>query len=420
MDSILLDLRQWLLHFGISEELAKGIKELIFIAILVIISWALYYISRFIVSKIVKRLVRNTTTKFDDYLFEQKFFSRLVLLVPSIFLCVAIPTTIDAGSSLLYPSVTIVRIFIVFVITLSLQSFIKALGVSYDQLDIAKTKSIKAYIQTGNLVLYVIAILIVISMLLKIPVLALLTGLGAFMAILVLVFKDPILGFVGGIQINSYNIIKIGDWVTLNKYDVDGDVIDISLTTVKIQNFDKTISTVPTYTFVSEPVKNWRGMQDLGSRRIMRDFNIDMTSIQFCTQEMLDEFSKIDYIKRYIDETQLKIDNYNKENNINDDTIVNGMRQTNVGILRAYLLNYLKHHPKVNQGLTLMVRQMPATPNGLPIQIYCFASTTNWEEYEGVLSDIFDHILATVPYFKLQLFQNPTGLDLRTIGDAKK
>lgn len=413
MEYILLEFKKWLLHFGLSESIAKVIKELVFVAILFILAWGVYYISKFIVSKIVKRLVRNTTTKFDDYLFEQKFFSRLAMLIPSILLCVALPTVLDSDSSLLYPTITIVKIFIILVLTMCLQSFLNALGVSYNQLDIAKTKSIKAYIQTGNLIIYTIAILIVISMLLKVPILALLTGLGAFMAILVLVFKDPILGFVGGIQINTYNIIKIGDWVTLNKYDVDGDVIDISLTTVKIQNFDKTISTVPTYTFVSEPVKNWRGMQELGSRRIMRDFYIDMTSIKFCTPEMLQEFSKVDYVKSYINDTQERIEQFNKDCVINNEAIVNGMRQTNIGVLRAYLFNYLKHHPKVNKNLTLMVRQMPSTPTGLPIQIYCFAATTNWEEYEGILSDIFDHILATVPYFKLQLFQNPTGLDLR-------
>lgn len=413
MEYILLEFKQWLLHFGFSESIAIGIKELVLVAILFLFACGVFYLSKFIVSKIIKKLIRNTTTKFDDYLFEKKFFSRLAMLIPSILLCVTLPMVLDPESSLLYPTVTIVKIFIVLVLTMCVQSFLNALGVSYNQLDISKTKSIKAYIQTGNLVIYTIAILIVISMLLKVPILALLTGLGAFMAILVLVFKDPILGFVGGIQINTYNIIKIGDWVTLNKYDVDGDVIDISLTTVKIQNFDKTISTVPTYTFVSEPVKNWRGMRELGSRRIMRDFYIDMTSIKFCTPEMLEEFSKVDYVKSYISDTQERIELFNKDVVVNNETIVNGMRQTNIGVLRAYLFNYLKHHPNVNKNLTLMVRQMPATPAGLPIQIYCFAATTNWEEYEGVLSDIFDHIFATVPYFKLQLFQNPTGLDLR-------
>jgi miniconductance mechanosensitive channel len=240
-----------------------------------------------------------------------------------------------------------------------------------------------------------------------------LTGLGAFSAVLLLIFKDPILGFVGGIQLSANDMVRQGDWISMPKYAADGTVLEISLTTVKVQNFDNTISTLPTYSLVSESFQNYRGMKDSGVRRMKRSLSIDMSSVKFCTQEMLDKFRKITILQEYIDRTEAELENYNKENKIDNSIFINGKRQTNIGVFRAYLEEYLAHHPLVDSNSDLLVRQLQPNASGIPIEIYAFTLETGFIRYEKVQSDIFDHILAIVPQFDLRVFQSPTGEDLR-------
>jgi miniconductance mechanosensitive channel len=245
-------------------------------------------------------------------------------------------------------------------------------------------------------------------------------GLGAFSAVLLLVFKDPILGFAGGIQLATNDMLRIGDWIEMPKYNADGTVIDIAITTVKVQNWDKTITTIPTYYLVSDSFKNWRGMQESGARRIRRHILIDLNSIKFCTAEMLEQFSRYEYVKEYIASTEATLNNYNQTRKVDPGVLINGHRQTNIGIFRAYLSAYLKECPDLHQDMSLMVRQLQPTDTGLPLEIYAFSKEQDWERYEEIQSDIFDHILAGIRFFDLQLSQSPSGSDFQAFYETKK
>ena len=243
----------------------------------------------------------------------------------------------------------------------------------------------------------------------------LLTGLGASAAVLMLVFKDSIMGFVSGIQLSANNMLKGGDWIEMPKYEADGTVIEVTLNTVKVRNWDNTITTIPPYALVSDSFQNWRGMQESGGRRIKRSIRIDMNSVKFCTPEMLAKYRKIRLLKDYIEETERVVEEYNKEHGIDNSVLVNGRRQTNLGVFRAYLTNYLRSLPAVNQDLTCMVRQLQPTEQGIPLELYFFSSIKAWIPYEGVQADVFDHVLAIIPEFDLHVFQNPTGEDFRAL-----
>jgi miniconductance mechanosensitive channel len=224
-----------------------------------------------------------------------------------------------------------------------------------------------------------------------------------------LIFKDSILGFVAGWQLSVNDMLRPGDWITVPKYGADGDVEDISLYSVKVRNFDRTITTIPPYSLVSESFQNWRGMQESDGRRVKRSVLIDMNTIKFCTPEMLDKFRKIAYIKDYIDQTETQIESFNKEFGYDNSVLVNGRRQTNVGVFRAYLEEYLKRHPEVNHNMIAMVRQLQPTEKGIPVELYFFISNKNWVDYENIQSDIFDHVMAIVPQFRLKIFQYPSS-----------
>jgi len=232
-------------------------------------------------------------------------------------------------------------------------------------------------------------------------------------AVLLLIFRDAILGFVAGIQLTANNMVQTGDWISMPKYDADGDVVDVSLTTVKVQNWDKTITTIPTYALVSDSFKNWRGMSESGGRRIQRAVYIDMNTVRFCTPEMLKKFRRIQHISGYIDQKLEEIGAHNREHDVDDSVKVNGRRLTNIGTFRVYLQAYLRHHPKVNQEMTFLIRHLSPGENGLPVEVYIFSNDQVWANYEAIQADIFDHILAVIPEFGLRVFQNPSGYDFR-------
>jgi miniconductance mechanosensitive channel len=235
-----------------------------------------------------------------------------------------------------------------------------------------------------------------------------------------LIFKDSILGLVAGIQLSTNQMLHIGDWIEMPKYGADGDVIDISLTTLKVQNWDKTITTIPTYALISDYFKNWRGMSESGGRRIKRSINIDVTSIKFCTQEMLDKFKRFKCIREYVERKLEEIDTHNTSEGVDESDLVNGRHLTNIGTFRAYVAAYLRSHPRVHQGMTFLVRHLQPTAEGLPIQIYIFSNDQAWANYEAIQADIFDHILAVVPEFELRVFQNPTGADFQALQTASR
>ena len=303
--------------------------------------------------------------------------------------------------------------YMVFIMILVFNKLINAVERLYWKFEVSKTKPIKGYLQVVQIFASIMGAIIMISIVVDKSPKILLSGIGAATAVLLLVFQNSILGFVASVQLSSNDMVKIGDWISMPDYGADGDVLEISLHTVKVQNFDKTIVTVPTYALMNESFTNWRGMVDAGGRRIKRSIYIDMTSVQFCTEEMIGRFKEIEYIQGYLDSKKKEIENFNKTHHIDSSSVVNGRRLTNIGTFRAYVEQYLRHHPQINNHMTQIVRQLQPTENGLPIEIYAFTNDTAWVIYEGAQSDIFDHILAVIPQFDLRVYQAPSGYDFR-------
>lgn len=415
-ESITRYLYEWLLNLGLPMDLAKIISD--YSGFLVVIAFALvvFYIARFVLLRWLHRLARKSTSKWDDAFFDRKVFKRLAYLIPAIIIHTGAPFVIPDYPLTLSVVLILIKIYILTVSVIAATSMLDAAHDIYNSYEISKTRPIKGFIQVGKIILYIIYAIILITILfLRSKGFGWLAGLGAFSAVLLLVFKDPILGFAGGIQLATNDMLRIGDWIEMPKYNADGVVLDITITTVKVQNWDKTITTIPTYFLVSDSYKNWRGMQESGARRIKRNIQIDLSSVKFCTAEMLERFAKYEYVSDYINRTEESILRYNKERNIDPEVLINGRRQTNIGVFRAYLTAYLKNNPNIHQELTLMVRQLQPTETGLPLEIYCFSKEQNWELFEEITADIFDHVLAGIKFFDLRLFQNPSGADFQNI-----
>lgn len=409
------NLIEWLMQIGISNETSIIITDYSFFFILIIISILSYFITKKILLVAIHRFTSKSKTKWDDILAKNHFFKTLSFLVPSYLLYVFTPITLEPYPKAISGISTVLSIYMVIVVLLAVNAFINTIGDIYQDFKVAKSKPIKGYLQVVKIIIFLIGAIIILATLFGKNPLGLIGGLGAFSAVLLLVFKDPILGFVGGIQLSANNMVAPGDWIHMPKYDADGIVTDIALTTVKVQNWDKTISTIPTYSLISDSFKNWRGMEESGGRRIKRHIYIDMKTIRFCTDAMLDKFKKIEHVKAYVDLTEKSLKKYNTNNDIDDSLLVNGRRQTNIGVFRAYLRGYLKNHPDVHNSLTFLVRQLQPTEKGLPIEVYVFSRIQEWAQYENLQSDIFDHILAVIPEFELKVFQNPSGDDFQKL-----
>lgn len=403
----------WLMDLGLRGQSAAkiaGISDFLAVLVLGVI---VYYITKYIIIRIIKRIALKTASNWDDALLEHKVFQRMAFLIPGILIYQSIPVTLDEFPGYIATALKLTNLYIIIVFLLIINSFLNAVYAMYQKSEFALYHPIKGYIQIAKIIVFIVVFLLILSLLFNQSPLYMLTGLGAFSAVLLLIFKDPILGFVGGIQLSANDMVRQGDWISMPKFGADGTVLEISLTTVKVQNFDNTISTLPTYSLVSESFQNYRGMKDSGVRRMKRSISIDMSSVKFCTQEMLDKFRKITILQEYIDRTEAELENYNKENNIDNSVFINGRRQTNIGVFRAYLEEYLAHHPMVDNNSDLLVRQLQPNSSGIPIEVYAFTLETEFIRYEKVQSDIFDHILAIVPQFELRVFQSPTGEDLR-------
>jgi len=415
MDDLNIYIRELLANSGLSEKGITFWTESIMILIILIIAVLGYIITRWLIVKIVHLIARRTKSQWDDIMLEKKVFQRLAYLAPALIINYLIGSHHDEIELLVRAINLIVSIYFVVVIIQVINSFLRAANEIYNTYEIAQTKPIKGYIQVVQIIAYILAMIAIISILIGSENLGWVAGLGAFSAVLLLVFKDPILGFVGGIQLSANNMVRIGDWIEMPKYGADGTVIDISLTTVKVQNWNKTITTIPTYTLVTDYFKNWRGMEESGGRRIKRSINIDMTSVKFCTDEMLERFKKFQHVSDYVNETENEISSYNAEFDLDNTVLVNGRRQTNIGVFRAYLRGYLSRHSKINLDMTLLVRHLQPTEMGLPIEVYAFSTDQAWANYEDIQADIFDHILAVIPAFDLKVFQAPTGEDFSNI-----
>lgn len=407
-------IEQLLESWGTSHQQATLLQVIITIVLLMVASVLAYYISRVIITKVFRFIIKRTKTRWDDIMFEKKVFKGLALLVPYIMLYIIMPYVIirhkwlDAADSALH-------IYGVLIALVILDRTLEALNDIFMTLEISRSRPIKGYIQIIKIILYSIGFIIIISIILKKSPVILLTGFGAMSAILLLIFKDPILGFVSSIQLSSNDMVKPGDWISVPKHNADGIVIDINLTSVKVQNWDLSVTNVPTQLMISDSFLNWKGMEEGSGRRIKRSVYLDLNSVKFCSDEMLERFGKIHLISEYLKDKQKELEEYNRNNQVDDSVPVNGRRQTNIGVFRAYLLSFLKNHPYLHKDMTLLVRQLEPGEKGLPIEVYAFSTKKDLAEYENIQADIFDHILAIIPQFDLHVFQHPTGADFRSI-----
>lgn len=409
-------LKKWLIDIGISEIYAVYVKNVLILIAILLLSAVVYFITKKIIIQILKRIAKKTKFTWDDVIVEKRVFHKLAYLVPAIIIHALIPATIKGYDVWINVLQTGLKIYIIIIILMVISAFLNALNDIYHQeFEFAKSKPIKGYIQIINIIAYVVGIILIFSIVINRNPITLFAGLGAISAVLLLVFKDSILGFIASIQLSANDMVRIGDWIAMPKYGADGTVLDINLTNVKVQNWDKTISTIPTYALISDSVQNWRGMEESGGRRIKRSINLNMNSVKFCSEEMLARFKKIHAIKEYVIKTQEALDAHNQKNNIDNSILVNGRRQTNIGIFRAYLEAFLRNNPHINHEMTFMVRQLPPSEKGIPIEIYVFSKVQEWIKYEQIQGDIFDHILAVIPQFDLMVFQEPTGIDFHAL-----
>lgn len=379
----------------------------------------LAFIARWITTKIVKqvihRFVANTKTEWDDFLLQRKVFHSLAHLSAALIFYYSLNFSEILEVTRLLTIFTYIYFVVIFVKVSS--GVLKASNDIYLTTPYSANRSIKGYIQLLMILVYAIAIIFVIAIIVDKSPLYLLGGLSAIAAVLLIVFKDTILGLVASIQLSANKMLKPGDWIEMPKYNANGTVIDITLNTVKVQNFDKTISTIPTYALVSDSFLNWAGMEESEGRRIKRSINIDMKSVRFCDAEMLERYRHFMLIGNYVTEKQKEIREYNESRGITDDRYPNGRRLTNLGVFRKYLEAYLKDNPKINSEMTFLVRQLQPGETGLPLEIYAFSKNKEWKDYESIQADIFDHILAVIPEFDLRIFQKPSGHDIHDLSE---
>lgn len=405
-----------LLKVGVTENIADNLSQLTIFILLILVSYLAYVITWRIVRRILIPVMRKSKNQFDDLLVKHHFFKKISYLVPTFILYYFAESALLIFPNFIGALNSIIEILFVIIAVLIVDSLLSTLNDFYERYDFAKDHPIRGLVQIVKIIIYVIALLVIVGHLLNQNLWSLIISLGTISAVLMLIFKDPILGFVGGMQLIFNKMLSIGDWITMPKFGADGTVLEINLTTVKVQNWDKTIITIPTYNLISDSFQNWRGMEESGGRRIKRSINIDMDSVKFCTTEMLEKYRKIKILKDYIDTTELTIEQYNAETGADPSVKVNGRRQTNIGVFRAYLRAYLHERSDIHDHMTFLVRQLQPNEKGIPIEIYVFTTTTEWARFENIQADIFDHILAVIPEFDLRVFQLPSNKSLEKLG----
>ena len=403
-----------LLELGLTTGMVESLVRGGLILLVLLLSWVAHRVSQGPINRSIEKFAHYTIQQWDDILVEKHIVKRILYFIPLILLYV-LSSPILTGTSLLPLSQTLISVLFLIAGMMFVDAMLSALLAIYGKSAISKEISITPFVQVLKLVLYFVTGILLLSLLLQKTPLYFLSGLGALTAVLMFVFKDVLMGFVAGIQLIANKMVAPKDWIEMPKYGADGDVLEITLTTVKVQNFDNTITTIPTYALINESFKNWRNMNLSGGRRIKRYVNIDLGSIKFCSSEMLEQFKRIQLISQYIQNRQEEILVYNKKHQVDESKLVNGRRLTNIGVFRSYVEAYLRQHPMIHKDMTFLIRQLSPSENGLPIEIYVFCKDTNWTAYEAIQADIFDHILAVVPEFDLRVFQEPSGSDFQKI-----
>lgn len=406
-------LRDWLMNNGVFGDKLYAIHLMTGLALLGALCFLTWFLTRLIIITFVKRAVTKTKTDWDDQLFEYKVFRTLALILIAIILVAAMPVVFRDFPVTGKFALIFAKIYVVLSIMFSVNAILNAIVGILEKTDRYKDKPVRSYKQVTKIVFYIIGFVMILAIVLNQSPLYIFTGFGAVTAILLLIFRDPILGFVASVQMSAVDLIRIGDWITVEKYGADGEVMEINLTTIKVRNWDMTVTIVPSYAIVSESFKNWRGMEESEGRRIKRHINIKISSIRFCDENLYQRLLKIERIKDVLQERQNSIELYNAENSVDKSVIINGRQMTNIGIFRLYAEKFLEGNPLINKDMTFMVRQLQPNENGLPIEVYAFSIEKELEKFEGVAADIFDHLLAAVPYFDLEIFQSPSGSDMR-------
>ncbi len=390
---------------GLSENTAEYLNVIIGVCVLFVVLFVIDLIIGKVFISIFKKYATKSRNVFDDYLVKNKTFDYLahiiplsltIWIVPKLF--IAFPTTEKYLEILFDIMIIILTIWILRSLFRTLRDFLKSL-------ESFKDKPIDSYVQVFMIFVWFIGAILIFSSITGKSIWTFLTALGAMSAVILLIFKDTILGFVASIQVAVNDTVRIGDWITMEKYGADGDVVEINLSSVKVQNFDKTITTIPTYHLTSESFRNWRGMMDSGGRRIKRSLLIKTSSISFLSSEDIARLEKIELIKEYVKAAQSKIEIYNKEHNVDKSIPVNGRNLSNMGVFRSYVESYLENHPYINKEMTIMSRQLAPTAQGTPLEIYAFSNDKVWKSYEKIMADIFDHLLSAIPYFNLEVFE---------------
>jgi miniconductance mechanosensitive channel len=409
-----MEIKKYLLQYGVAE----GIAEYLNAFVLLLITLILVYVAQYLVRRVLRialiRMIKKADIDFFRHLLENRFPHFLALAVPLIIIKAAIPIVFADFNTWIKPLSAFADVYMVFIVIRMIMSVIRASGDTVRTRPAFREKPIDSYLQVIRIILFVIGAVIIFSNLTGKSPVAFFTAMGAISAVLLLMFKDTIMGFVASIQVTSNDMVRIGDWITMSKYGADGDVIQINLTTVKVQNFDKTITTIPTYALISDSFQNWRGMQETGGRRIKRAIYIKQSTIRFITPEEAEAFKRIQSLAGYIDHRQKDIERSNLRNGIDKSLLINGRNLTNAGLFRKYIDNYLANHSGTHKKMTMMVRQLAPTPTGLPLELYVFTGTTKWVDYEHIMADIFDHLLAAATYFDLQIFE------MEGAGDTKR
>ncbi|WP_347174917.1 mechanosensitive ion channel family protein [Polaribacter uvawellassae] len=405
-------LYDYLVSLGQSHTLAKYLNMIALLAVLLFITFLIDFIIRKIIIAFFSRLSNKTKTKFDNLLVDNKVPRNVAHILPLIIAYELTPVVFTDFEYVGKIVIECLQIFAVILTLWTVRSVLSTLKGYFKTLPSLKDKPTDSYVQVFMIFAWILGVLSVFAIITGIEFMEFITTIGAASAIVILVFRDTILGFVASIQVSINDMVRIGDWITFEKYGADGDVVEINLATVKVQNFDKTITTIPTYALISDSFKNWRGMADSDGRRIKRSLNIKLNSIHYLTKDQVDKLKKISSITSYLETRQSDIDAYNTKNNINKELLLNGRNLTNIGVFRKYIQTYIENHSGTNKDMMIMVRQLAPGSQGIPLEIYTFSKDKRWVNYEYIMADIFDHVIAAVPYFDLEIFELPSNFSV--------
>ncbi|MDX9750850.1 MAG: mechanosensitive ion channel [Flavobacteriales bacterium] len=415
-DLLVTRLREWLTGHGVSEEHVAWTALLVGVAVVLGTMLLLTKLLNWLLTMLLQRLAVKTDSQLDDNLIHRRAPRYVARIIPLVVSYNLVPVVLADFPRWIPFTEGLFNIFFILLAVRIVRAVLEAIKDTLKAKEAYSGKPLDSYMQVIGMVMWIIAAMLIFSQLTGKSVVAFLTAMGAASAVLLLVFKDAIMGFVASIQISANDMVRIGDWIEMPKYGADGDVIEINLTTVKVKNWDKTVTTVPTYALIGDSFKNWRAMFEGGGRRIKRAIRIKISSIRHLTDAELDDLRRIQLLAPYIDERRAEIEAYNRDHQVDKSVPVNGRELTNVGLYRTYIDLYLAAHPGIHKEMTRMVRQLAPDEHGLPLELYCFTADTRWVMFEGVMADVFDHLLAVNQYFHLEVFESPAADDLRSVG----